>query len=480
MLPRRPLLAPVTLIVLSRAPPQGSQPRGYSGPRHSPPAGPLESPHRPTADLELETILRDSPPGLTSILRSSPSGVSLSSSSHSAYGASASTDHERFHQRPPPSPAWHGEDFVRPAHAGEGFAPRPRPADPQRATRQFTTPPPLGSDRADPDSPPLPEEDSKQALSHFRVLQIASASSAYLAQAGHEFPLISKSIMRRFLASGGILQDPSTFPSSAFQQAASILGFHRGGLKFLRVTAEKQKAAGGAQGQRAAEHLQSDTFDYFASRLIDQGAVSFDFNPTAVALGSLPLLPLALLTFFKFHNHTRDSTGGDLLQAANALVLHKHGLFDPSSLPPLRAAFSRAVGAQSDFHTGKVHRAIARAIASASASSHHLFASPAPGAPVMSWPAFSLHVARECADHDQAGEKAERRTVDEITDLLAALEAFTDAFHEAHSAVSSLSGPGSVYGFGSVLPSRHPPCRLVSFPLLPPPLRAPSPPCRHT
>ena len=138
------------------SPLQGSQPRGYSGPRHSPPAGPLESPHRPTADLELETILRDSPPGLTSILRSSFSGVSLSSSSHSASGASAPSDRERFHQRSPPSPAWHGEDFVRPAHAGEGFAPRPRPADPQRATRQFTTPPPLGPIGRTPTPLPFP------------------------------------------------------------------------------------------------------------------------------------------------------------------------------------------------------------------------------------------------------------------------------------------------------------------------------------
>ena len=49
----------------------------------------------------------------------------------------------RFHQRPAPSPAWHGEDFVRPpAPAGAGFVPRSRLADPQRVTRQFTTPPP--------------------------------------------------------------------------------------------------------------------------------------------------------------------------------------------------------------------------------------------------------------------------------------------------------------------------------------------------
>ncbi len=41
------------------------------------------------------------------------------------------------------------------------------------------------------------------------------------------------------------------FTHAALQQSASILGYQRVGLKFLRITAEKQKSAGGNLGIHA-------------------------------------------------------------------------------------------------------------------------------------------------------------------------------------------------------------------------------------
>ena len=106
-------------------------------------------------------------------------------------------------------------------------------------------------------------------------------------------------------------------------------------------------------------------------------------------------------------------------------------MFEPSTVAPLCAAFSSALGSSSDFSIDNVHRSIARAIAMASTSSNHLFASLDFDSPPVSWPAYAYTFAAGCAARDRLGRDAPRATVSDISDLLAALEAFTDAHSEA-------------------------------------------------
>ena len=89
--------------------------------------------------------------------------------------------------------------------------------------------------------------------------------------------------------------------------------------------------------------------------------MTFDLDPLEMALGLLPLLPLALFIWFRAHRHT-TSGPSELARIAASLSFTVNGAFDPrASFHDFRLAFATALAERIEFNTDEIMGHLLRA-----------------------------------------------------------------------------------------------------------------------
>ena len=147
------------------------------------------------------------------------------------------------------------------------------------------------------DGPPALSPKDEQAHMYNSQLnsQLRAGAASFLSEVGAAFPLIRLAV-RKAVTKGSLqVLGPAVlddFPTTALTEAATALSFQRAGLRVLSTSAQAGAAHAGGRGTRAVAQL-GDGFDLYASRLIDDERVIMALSPEDVALGVLPLLPLA-------------------------------------------------------------------------------------------------------------------------------------------------------------------------------------------
>ena len=87
------------------------------------------------------------------------------------------------------------------------------------------------------------------------------------------------------------------FPGTVVCEAATTFRLQLAGLDILRFNAARASGEAGTSGQAAVSNL-GPQFDFLAANLIADEVVKVDQAPMEMALGILPLLPLALHLWF--------------------------------------------------------------------------------------------------------------------------------------------------------------------------------------
>jgi hypothetical protein len=147
----------------------------------------------------------------------------------------------------------------------------------------------------------------------------------------------------------------------------------------LSTSAQTGASHAGARDTRAVAQL-GDGFDLHASRLIKDGLVRIALSPEDIALGVLPLLPLALHLWFRFHTSSAAAPSM-VVSLAEKMVFVRGGKLDFSAdLDKLNDAYALAAGAEDDFDLQLAYG--------------HLHPRPPPSSAAAQWD--DVHVADLC------------------------------------------------------------------------------------
>jgi hypothetical protein len=198
--------------------------------------------------------------------------------------------------------------------------------------------------------------------------QLRACAASFISEVGAAFPLI-RSAVRKAMTKGSAVAilapaDLEDFPTTALTEAATALSFQRAGYKVLSASAQAGAAHASIRGTRAVAQL-GDAFDLFASRLIDDGRVIVALSPADVALGVLPLLPLALHLWFAFHAPSAAAPSS-VVAAAEKFVFVRQGKLDFSSdLYILNGVYSKVKGADEEFDVDMAYGHLIRVMATA-------------------------------------------------------------------------------------------------------------------
>ena len=179
-------------------------------------------------------------------------------------------------------------------------------------------------------SPLLPSasDEQRHLVAAQQSILLRSGAQAYLSEVAAAFPLIRDAVRGSFR--GPLLPlkfelgkaDLADFPTSALTEAATSMGLQRAGLRLLSLSAQAGASHAGARGTRAVAQL-GDGFDLYASRLIEDGLVRIALSPEDVALGVLPLLPLALHLWFRYHTPSAAAPSSVVLLAEKMVFVRQ-------------------------------------------------------------------------------------------------------------------------------------------------------------
>ena len=298
---------------------------------------------------------------------------------------------------------------------------------------------------------------------HFVAAQqstiLRSGAQAYLSEVAAACPLIREAV--RASAFQGLVVPPKAdladFPTSALTEAATALGLQRAGLRLLSTSAQAGASHAGARGTRAVAQL-GDGFDLYASRLIEDGMVRIALSPEDVALGVLPLLPLALHLWFRFHTPSAAAPSS-VVSLAEKMVFMRRGQLDFSAdLDELNIAFAQATGTEDDFDLPLAYGNLVRSMATS--RDFDLVANLRSGEPC-TWRAYVDLLVESFSLRIHRGHRATPLTLTDFDALLRDLDAFAARLVDIWSTqntVATMRPPS--HGAAFVVPHPKPPASL--------------------
>ena len=219
-----------------------------------------------------------------------------------------------------------------------------------------------------PSPPPLPlpldASDGKATQSHIHGLivnsQAAETAAAVITRIGSTYSLTLMAI-RAIVGAPAHPESILAFPPVILVEAARSSRMQEMGLAILRQSAIAAAPLAGATGADSARFLAAG-FDRACAQLLEDGDITLEMDPLAVALGLVPLMPLALHLWFRGHRPGASAVP-DIIRQAQSLTFMNRGSFDPrASFYDFLDADSAALRDHLDFDIDAVMGHLVRAI----------------------------------------------------------------------------------------------------------------------
>ena len=164
-------------------------------------------------------------------------------------------------------------------------------------------------------------------------------------------------------AFGSVPADQQDFPCTVIDEAAGAFAIQLCGLEILRFNAARSSGEAGKAGKIAVENL-GDQFDLLAADLIATEVVKCDQSLFDLALGVLPLLPLALHLWYHSHSPISATTLPPLLLVARAVNMLGQGSVPRfEALSPVISLFGPALSGEVSYDPTAVYKALMEAMA---------------------------------------------------------------------------------------------------------------------